>query len=357
MRALSALIWMLTAGMAVAQDRLLLTALPRAEANRISAQLLELGLPFSVEVLTEGLEDRLARDPKPAVLHAINGFALIDLLAAGRLRVLPKTLSDQLEPFWADPGHHVLITMADPWVIAFAQASRNLGAVPVDFEAFVDPSLATSLTLPLPHLAPSLWMALIQDQSRQGYSEERAFAWLGSVDARVSAYQDSIESCIRSLVEGSAQLSVLPLRQVLAKDDGKVLLDYRLPQRGIPLRGLGLAALVEVDAEIESLLTFLCEPEMALQLARRQHILPCLRAGLTNADLPRTLQPVLSRAIPYRPLLGDRRAWFTRWEQQVQGRGLAAEQLDDWLDVVFGVIFLGLLAFVYSRTRTIDERS
>ncbi len=350
MRAPLVMLAVLTLGSVQAQDPLLLTTLPRIEAERIRDHLAQQGLTIAVEVLSEDLKARLARGPQPAVLHAIDGFALIDLLDAGRLHSLPRTLSDRLEPVWTDRGGHVLVTMAEPWVLAYDQGAWRGGAPPTDFDAFIDPNFAGELTLAVPRSSPSLWMAWIQDQRRQ-YSLERAFAWLGSIDARVLSYQDSTEDCLRAMTAGHADISVLPLGEVLAISGRGGSLDYNLPEGGIPLRGLGLAALVEVDAEIERLLSYLLDPELALHLARQHHILPSLREGLSSEDLPPLLRPILGRAIPYRPRMGDRQAWFSRWEQRVRGRGRSAEQLYDWLDLLFGGAFLVLLVVIFLRTR------
>jgi len=348
---------LLLAGAAVAQRPLLLTDLSSREAQSLSDRLRERGLSVDVEALADSdLKIRIKQDPKPSLLFAVDGFDLFDLIEGDVLRPIPAALTADLQPFWRDSESRVLITMAEPWVIAFSATAWADRSLPSRFDELANPHFEGQLSLPIPRNSRALWTGWIQDQLRQGYSEERAFAWLASLDARVLSYQADSEACIAALRSGLADVSVLPLYLVVEEQRRGGSLLYKLPEPAIPVRGRGLALLVEADASMRKLIDFLLQPNLALSLAREQQLIPCPREGLAMDEIPALLREISARAIPVLPNFGNSDGWLRRWEEEVRGQGRPTEQLDSLLDFVLGLGFFGLLIYVFLRSRNIDDR-
>jgi hypothetical protein len=246
--------------------------------------------------------------------------------------------------------------MAEPWVIAYSARSWKDRRPPERFDEFVDPNFPGRLSLPMPDSARGLWASWVQDQLRQGYSEERAFAWLSSMDARIESYHADSQSCIAALRDGRADVSVLPMALVTEEQRRGGDLLYQLPSPSIPVQGRGLALLSELDANMQSLLEFLLGPELTLRLAREEQLIPCPQEGIPSTEVPAVLREVSARAMPILPNFGNPDGWMRRWREEVQGKGQQAENLGSILDFVLGLGFFGLLVYVFLRSRSIDEQ-
>ncbi len=340
-----------------AQRPLLLTDLPLREAQNLTERFRERGLRVSVEALASSeFAIRIRQEPRPSLVYGVDAFSLYDLLESDLLLPIPAALRAGLQPFWSDAAGKVLINMAEPWVVAYSPETWSNRPPPEQFDEFVDLDFAGRLSLPMPESARSLWVTLVQNQLRAGFSEERAFSWLASLDARTESYQSDSEACIAALRTGPADVSLLPLAMIVEEQGRGGDLLYQLPKPLIPVQGRGMALLRPVDAELQKLIEFLLEPALALRLAQQAQLIPCPQKGLTSSELPALMREISRRAMPVLPNFGNPKAWLQRWREEVQGKGQQAENLDSLLEFILGLGFFGLLIYVFLRSRTIDEQ-
>ncbi len=350
-------------GAVLAQDVVRIgTALSTANAQRIERYMAETvsGIFVEVRPVDESVITAHVDDMNVDILFGVDAQILERM--AGNNDLVPYVSPNRKSAvvFYADSKQRYIVPFARPWCIAYATHAFTPANSPHELDSLLDPAFTDFVAVSSPAASPSLYVALIQRQLLEGHSEERAFGWLTSFDARIREYSDSSVDARSELLNGKSRLGLLPLDLLLDEEGIADRLAYNLPDRSVPITGLGLALTVgtarspiaggeKTASPAQTIYDHLLDPGLAKLLANEAYLLPCTRTDLDRELVPRALREASQNLLPYNPNASDMDAWEERWRDRVRGKGASAEQLDMALDLIFGLMFLVFIYFVFKH--------
>jgi hypothetical protein len=225
------------------------------------------------------------------------------------------------------PFREDLVFVAEPGVLAAGDAAPTWEAIAMA------PALHDRLGLVAPEVDGGTWLVAMQQRLARGEGVDSGYALWTTLDARAGSIYESYATLTRDLAAGRLGAGIGPRRvfEALLRDATRLQAQV-LPGRCA--RGLAVAAVA--GERLRRIAAGLQQPDRLRALAAA--------AGVTVVDdHPAPLDPARARE------------WWQRFASHVRGRGRGAEQLADWLDVVFGVGFLVCAWFVYRALRRTPE--
>lgn len=182
------------------------------------------------------------------------------------------------------------------------------------------PTLTDRLGIVAPDVDGAPWLAAMQDRLLRGDDEQAGIGIWTTLDARAGRLAGAYSQLQDELAGGRLSAAIGSRRQ-LARTVARSAAGLGIePLPGGSVR-LGIACTAAADERVRAVAAAWRTPERLRALAEA--------AGVDRgAAAPPALAPDVARR------------WWQRFELQVRGRGRGAEQLADWLDVVFGIGFL-----------------
>lgn len=321
--------------------------------DRLARRLLEARLPDQPFQLQPRPQSGLLGTGARGLLLGVRSDVLQRLAAAGALVRTPIT---DLEPPYRGPNDHYAITLLSPYVIAFRLDALDPAEVPESWDDLRDPRYQGRLAVGTPQAMPDLWMTWIGRELRRGEGERRAVAWLTALDARIASYADTAVEVREALLEGAADVGILPRALLLPSDRDE--LDHGFPVEDIAVAGLGVARLAgELDPETAAVHGVIAGEPFSRDLAGGLQLMAAPRLGMGRSARPVAEQGLLDRLYPIELDPATRPEWFRLWEEEVRGRGRGLEDLSEFLDLILGVLLLVFFFFVYTRMRKEGRRA
>ncbi|MBK8097035.1 MAG: hypothetical protein IPK26_08010 [Planctomycetes bacterium] len=272
----------------------------------------------------------LATRTEPAVIVGVAELTLQRLQQADRLR--PVQLAAELPPRCRGPGGAFVLPFAVRYVLVHRPALLATPAVPATWDALaLEPLLHDRLGLCDPSIDPAPWLAAMAQRVRDGDGERAGQALWTTLDARAGSYPRSHQAALAGVAEGRLLAALLP-RAVLRSGAGATpaveLAEAELADGVFALAGIAVLG----DAS----------PAAAERLAT-----PAAVTELTRALGLEPVAPLLDRPSLARVDLARAESWLQLFETSVRSRGRSAESVADWLDVVFGLVFLIFVVFAW----------
>lgn len=285
----------------------------------------------------------------------LDGVYAFELARLGKLAIYPSRAAKGLRKRYIGPDARFVVPWLSPLVIAVNGSVWPSDSRPAEFEDLLfDPSFRDSdhLVLCVPEAQPALWVGWMQDQIRQGYGEERALAWLRTLDARVSAYENSVDAVLSSLVSGRGSISVLA-----AVDAKSIGFELVVPSFGVPAQGHAVGIVAGRDTpEVCAVFDALVSPELVYEVAQA-HLVPATRNDVDLARLPDEMRDSwMPFMLPYDHEHADAEGWFAEWHNSVRGQGDDWEWLDFAFEGVFAMAFVVFLFFVYRNLQASEGK-
>lgn len=271
---------------------------------------------------------------EPGVLVGAHELVLWRLGGAGALAPVAELGADlppgQREPAgrWALPWTLAWSVVWDPAATGGPSSWAELALLPVH----------DRLGLCVPEVDPGPWLEAMAESLRGGRPEQACYALWTALDARVGAYAGDPREVADGLASGRLCAGVLPAPAWQPLRDrtpaGRELLRADL-SRGLPEQRLGVAVLADAGPGAAELARRVLEPELRLAFARA--------VGLGTASA------AAAGAIDLRA--ADRR--LRHFAQEIRGRGRGVEQVADVLDLVFLLLFMGIVLVFWWRRRRV----
>ena len=285
---------------------------------------------FGSEVSVRPIE-QLHHDPVPevAVYLLCDEWALARLAGRGALQ-LPPARGAQW-PWPKDAAARSVLPFVATYGLAVPLAQPE--QPPRTWEELaLDPAGRDRLQLPAPEVDGAPWLLAMQQGLAQGAGVARGVATWTTLDARVGQLASSYDAVLTALVAGSEGWAVGPwplLERAIERHPGShrlvAMAEPRLARFGLGLQaGAGEPAL--------AVFAHLLEPATLQALGTAVDM-------QVSAQGPEALDGTTALA------------FWERFQAVVRGRGRTVESLSDWLDLVFGVVFLGLLALLLRSQR------
>lgn len=311
----------------VAQTAPVVVGVPAAFAPSVAGTLFT---RFGSEVVVRPLE-QLHSDPVPEVAIYLLGdeWALARLAGRGALQ-LPPARGAQW-PWPKDAAARCVLPFVAIYGLAVpvAQPERP----PRTWEELaLDPAGHDRLQLPAPEVDGAPWLLAMQQGLSQGGGAARGVATWTTIDARVGRLASSYAALLASLAAGPEVSAVGPwalLERELERRPGQ----HRLQPMAEPhLARFGLGLQAGASEPVQAVFARLLEPATLQALGTA--------VGMeVSARGPEALDGATALA------------FWERFQAVVRGRGRSVESLSDWLDLVFGIVFLGLLALLLRSQR------
>ncbi len=277
-------------------------------------QVLETHLEIPVDVVELGAED----PPREAVVWFVDEWRLARWQERG---LLTGAAGATFLPFATD---HVLV----------GDASLGLPSRLSWRELALSPALHDRLALVDPAVDGGPWLAMLQDELARGRTRAEAVVLWRTVDARAGRTWPSYAALWQALARREVA-AVVPRGAALRGGAVSAAGATFVAIEGSTVR-LGVAAMPGVGRAVV---------DRIASLDRQRLLAIATAVGVDVAEAaPTLLPPDVSADL------------WQAYETEVRGRGRAAEDLADWLDLVFAFGALLLLAALWRISRRADHR-
>lgn len=274
----------------------------------------------------ERLETELPSRPGPCVLLDVPLAILQRLAAQGRLAPWRQVAGD-----WRPATTHFALHRRSDYVVAW-RADAVPAVAPTTWEGLaLQPELRGRLGLCPPSVDPMPWIDAMLEAYRGGRGEDYGIALWTTLDARLAAPLSSHDALHEALRSGQLAAAVLP-RDLVQADATLRLTSF---EHGGPDLLVGDAV---YGAGADELM-------FVAVAALRQR--PALVASPAASGSGRP-------DLRHWPLPAPSDRWLLRHGQEVLGRGASVEAVADWLDLVFGLLFLLVLFLIWRHLRKHD---
>ena len=295
-----------------------------------------LSAQFGADITVEAVASIGATPPAgPRVFLLWDEWTLARLAGAGALRSLQQ---EQVE-VGAPP-----MDRAQPFVLPFAReyavavtvdVPRGAGPGRTWDELALDMAFHDRLGIVVPEVDGSPWLLAMRHRLERGEPSRAGIALWTTLDARAGRLASTYASMIEDLVGGRLAACVGPRDQLgvaVDRSAGRLRLE---PLDGPQRVRFGIAVTADASPRAVDLARRLLESARIRDLAAA--------AGMVAVDAgPEALAAEVACA------------WWERFEHDVRGRGRSTERLAEWLDLVFGVLFLVCLWFVWRTLRNAE---
>ncbi len=293
---------------------------------------------------------RLAAGNSIGLLLGVDGATLRELADSDALE--PLVVDDLASPFLG-PGGAYAITLLSPYVIAFNPDQLDPVEVPGRWDDLLDPRYQDRMAIASFQAMPDLWMTWIGRGRGRDDAQRWVVGWLTALDARIESYASSAGDVMQALVDGRADLGILPRSLLSSETNG---LRYTNPAEDIATAGLGVARLGGGrNEETELVLEVLLGASFNRDLAEGLQLLAAPRLGEDRSARSLAETAVLDGLHPLELDPTVRRHWLELWETEIRGQGRELEGLSESLDLILGILLLAFLFFVYTRMRKEDR--
>ena len=329
-------------------------------ATRRSSSLLAAAVPDSesggIDIVRAGdndLFDIVAEERAPVdIVLGLDALYAAELGRRGRLASYDSPAAVGLSVGHRGVDNYYAVPLLSPYAIAFDQRVWNREEAPVEIEELLfDGRFSDEVALATPEVMPGLWVSWIRGQLRLGYSEERAFAWLRTLDAHTVSYEDSVAGVIEALVAQRASVAVLSAADIVLAGSRDVGL--AIPASKMACKGLAVGIVVTRDSvPVRRVADVLCSREFAVAMVD-SNLVPSPRTGLSDG----ARGWMAAATLPYDGGgSADMERWFAEWQASVRGRGQSYESLDFALEVIFAALFAVFVYCVYRHMQSSERK-
>ncbi len=295
-------------------------ALPRPCAEQAVAVIHRVLPEAAVRIEAPARSLELARAAGQRVLFGFPEHVLRGLAAEGLLRSGPDA-----------PPEGFTVPWCVPYGIVSAPAVPLADAVDL-LELAIGAGGDLRLGLCGPEVDPGFWLGVMARETVGPRGADGGLAMWLALDARAAgSYEPTLAHVLAAVRARALDVAIVPapVGEAAAAAGGLVFRPLRPADATLGWLGVGLRADGEPAAA-------------AVAAFRALAALPATELELRPADVS-----------PGQPRLGfdAATAALARFDATIRGQGRGIEQLDEWLDVGFGLLFVVFLVFVYFRLR------